>query len=95
MTVRQKKFTFVTPSFEFQPFPYIHNHIHTVHSFICIRQGFSPFSSMLVRSEEKAPWGAEPGFELGPAIQQASAQPDEPRCTLNEPRWSLFETTTK
>jgi hypothetical protein len=24
---------------------------------------------------EKPPWGAEPGFELGPAIQQASALP--------------------
>jgi hypothetical protein len=31
---------------------------------------------------EKPPWGAEPGFELGPAIQQASALPAEPRCTL-------------
>jgi hypothetical protein len=33
---------------------------------------------------ETLPWGAEPGFELGPAIQQASALPTEPRCTLVE-----------
>jgi hypothetical protein len=31
---------------------------------------------------EKPPWGAEPGFELGPAVQQASAPPTELCCTL-------------
>ncbi len=59
-------------------FPYIHNHIHTIHSFISICRGLSSFSSLLV---------AEPGFELEPAIQQASALPTEPHCTLRtEPR---------
>ncbi len=28
---------------------------------------------------EKPPWGAEPGFELEPAVQQASALPTKPR----------------
>jgi hypothetical protein len=27
------------------------------------------------------PWGAEPRFEFGPALQLASALPTEPRCT--------------
>jgi len=36
----------------------------------------------LFAQREKPPWGAEPGIELGPAIQQASALPTEPRCTL-------------
>jgi hypothetical protein len=31
----------------------------------------------LVLSGEKPPWGAEPRFELGPAVQQASALPTE------------------
>ncbi len=29
------------------------------------------------------PWGAEPRFELGPALQQASALPTKPRGTRN------------
>jgi hypothetical protein len=40
---------------------------------------------------EKPPWGAEPGFELGPAIKQASALPTEPCCTLSEPCCTLSE----
>ncbi len=30
----------------------------------------------------KPPWGAKPRFELGPALQQATRHPIEPRCTL-------------
>ncbi len=37
------------------------------------------------------PWGAEPRFELGPALQQASALPTEPHCTLTELHCTLTE----
>jgi hypothetical protein len=39
------------------------------------------------------PWGAEPRFELGPAlqVQQAGALPTEPRRTQTEPRRTLTE----
>jgi hypothetical protein len=37
------------------------------------------------------PWGAEPGFELGPAVQQADALLFELRRTLFELRRTLFE----
>ncbi len=63
-------------------FSSIHNHIHTVYSFTSIRRGLSPFLHSCFAQREKPPWGAEPGFELGPAIQQASALPTEPRGTL-------------
>jgi len=43
---------------------------------------------------EKPPWGAEPRFELGPAIQQASALPIELRCSLIELRCSLLNFIT-
>ncbi len=39
------------------------------------------FFIALVLSEEKPPWGAEPRFELGPALQHASALPTELRFT--------------
>ncbi len=45
---------------------------------------------------EKPPWGAEPRFELGPAIQQASALSTEPRCTLKShaaPFWATLHPT--
>ncbi len=32
------------------------------------------------------PRGAEPRFELGPALQQASALPSEPRCVFKRPK---------
>jgi len=32
--------------------------------------------------QEEPPWGAEPRFELGPALQQADALPTELRRTL-------------
>ncbi len=35
-------------------------------------------------------WGAEPRFELGPAVQQADALLSEPRRTLTEPRRTLL-----
>jgi hypothetical protein len=39
-------------------------------------------SSQLSAQWAEPPWGAEPRFELGPALQQASALPTKPRCTL-------------
>ncbi len=40
------------------------------------------FLIALVLSGEKPPCGAEPRIELGPAFQQADAQPTEPRRTI-------------
>jgi hypothetical protein len=40
---------------------------------------------------EKPPWGAEPEFELGPPVQQASALPTELCCTLTELSCTLTE----
>jgi hypothetical protein len=37
------------------------------------------------------PCGAEPRFELGPALQQAGALPTELRCTLTELRCTITE----
>ncbi len=42
------------------------------------------------RSVEGLLWGAEPRFELGPAVQQADALLSEPRRTLTEPRRTLL-----
>jgi hypothetical protein len=41
---------------------------------------------------EEPPWGAEPRFERGPALQQAGALPTEPRRTLLShaaPYWAM------
>jgi hypothetical protein len=38
-------------------------------------------SSQLSAQWVEPPWGAEPRFELGPALQQASALPTEPHCS--------------
>ncbi len=38
--------------------------------------------SQLSAQWAEPPWGAEPRIELKPAVQQASALPTEPRCTL-------------
>jgi hypothetical protein len=46
-------------------------------------------SSQLSAQWAEPPWGAEPRFELGPALQQASALPTEPHCTLTEPHCTL------
>jgi hypothetical protein len=66
------------------PFFYtIDTFIH--HSFIhkhSLRPIFISISSQLSAQWAEPQWGAEPGFELGPALQQASALPTEPRCTL-------------
>ncbi len=40
------------------------------------------------RSVEGLLWGAEPRFELGPAVQQAGALLSEPHRTLDT--WALF-----
>ncbi len=64
---------------------YIHYHIH---------RGLSPFSSLLFFLRGKnLPCGAEPGFHLGPAIQQASAIQTEPLCSL-EPCCTLMPCCT-
>ena len=44
-----------------------------------------------IRSVEGLLWGAEPRFELGPAVQQANALQSEPHCTLSEPHRTLTE----
>jgi hypothetical protein len=58
----------------FHPFQFhtFYNHIHPLHLSISIRRGISN-SSLLVGHRGKPQWGAEPRFELWPAIQQASA----------------------
>jgi hypothetical protein len=62
----------------------IHYHFHTVHSLYPFVEASLLFLHCVFAQREKPPWGAdaEPGFKLGPAIQQASALPTEPRCTL-------------
>jgi hypothetical protein len=75
--------TRLTPSKETCRLEYIHNNIHTAHSFISIRRGLSPISSLLVSLRGKnLPGGTEPGFELGLVIQQAYPLLTEPLCTL-------------
>jgi hypothetical protein len=59
------------------------NHIHTIHFSVTIRRGLSPFPHRLYAQWERPPCGAEPGSELGPALQQADALPTEPRRTIN------------
>ena len=72
-------------------FVYFSIFFHTIHSFIHpFAEGplLFPHCSSLSRGP---PWGAEPGFELGPAVQQADALLSEPRRTLSEPRRTLSE----
>ena len=38
-------------------------------------------SSQLLAQWAEHPWGVEPRFEPGPALQQASVLPTEQRCT--------------
>jgi hypothetical protein len=63
---------------------YIHsfNHIQTIHLSIAIRWGLSPSPHRLKAQWEDPPCAAEPGIELGPALQQADALPTEPRRTI-------------
>jgi hypothetical protein len=53
------------------------------HSFID-KHSLRPISisSQLSAQWAGPPWGVDPRFELGPALQQASALPTEPRCIL-------------
>jgi hypothetical protein len=64
-------------------FSYVHNHIAYIHSHPFVEASLLFFKACFAQCEEP-PWGAEPGFELGPAIQQASALPTEPRCTRQQ-----------
>ncbi len=47
------------------------------------------FIAFAQAQREKPPWGAEPGFELGPALQQASALPTE-LCSMLHPNWAML-----
>ncbi len=68
----------------FDIFLYIHT-FHTIHSSVATRRGSSPSPHRWSAQWEKHPWVAEPGIELGPALQQADAQQSELR-TLTELR---------
>jgi hypothetical protein len=66
-------------------FLYIFYSSVSIHTFIQsfthnIRWGPSPYLHSCRLSGAEPPWGAEPRFELGPALQQASALPTELRC---------------
>jgi hypothetical protein len=69
---------------------YIHSYIH--HSTFIHKHSLRPISMSSQQPAQWAepPWGAEPRFELGPALQQASALPSKPRCTLNNKIMNLF-----
>jgi hypothetical protein len=60
--------------------------IHTLHAHILTsiynRRGSSPFPHRWTAQWQTPPWGAESGFELGPALQQADMLPTEPCRTL-------------
>ncbi len=69
------------------PINEIHSHIHSkFHSYNTLIHLHStrPLSVFFIAFAQrgKPPWGAEPGFELRPAVQQASALPTELCCTL-------------
>jgi hypothetical protein len=73
--------------------------MHTViHSITFIQYIYpSPFAEASLHfliacllSGETPPYGAEPGIELGPALQQADALPTEPRRTITEPRRTII-----
>jgi hypothetical protein len=49
---------------------------------INIRRGESLFRQCWTAQWQTPPWGAEPGFELGPALQRADVLPTESRRTL-------------
>ncbi len=56
--------------------------IHTIQSRILtsmnIRRGSSPFPHRWTAQWQTPPWGAESGFELGPALARADMLPTEP-----------------
>jgi hypothetical protein len=59
---------------------------YTIDTYIIYSKTFAKLrhisiSSQLSAQRAEPPWGAEPRFELGPALQQANALPTEPRCT--------------
>jgi hypothetical protein len=91
-------FVYFSYFFYFLLHTYIHsfNHIHTIHLSIAIRGGLSPSPHCLKAQWEDPPCGAEPGIELGPALQQADALPTEPRRAIlnhaapSEPRRTIL-----
>ncbi len=68
--------------------------IHTIHSHILtsmnICRGSSLFPHRWTAQWQTPPWGAELGFELGPALQRADVLPTEPCRTLTEPFRTLL-----
>ncbi len=77
---------------------YIHNHIHTVHSFIHLHSP-RPLSFVAIACcwERKTSLGCRAGIWIRAcytkSIQQASALPTEPRCTLLSqaaPFWAML-----
>jgi hypothetical protein len=58
-------------------------YIHTVHSSVVIRRGFSPSPHRWSAQWENPPWGAEPSIDHGfAALQKTDALPTELRRTL-------------
>ncbi len=81
-------------------FQYMHSESHSCNDIVQNRHP-SPcdeaslhFLIALVLSGGKPPWDADPRFELGHAIQQASALPTELRCTMTELRGTLLSYCT-
>jgi hypothetical protein len=77
-------------------FYFISFFFHTLHSHILtslnIRRGSSPFPHRWSAQWQTPPWGAESGFELGPALQRADMLPTEPCRTLLShaaPYWAM------
>ncbi len=71
---------------------YIHSfHIHTIHLSIAVCWGLSPSPHRLKAQWEDPPCGAEPGIELGPALQQAEIKMESGSATLLRPRASDFQ----
>jgi hypothetical protein len=63
---------------------YLSLFIRYIHTSFIHKHSLRPISisSQLPAQWVAPPWGAEPKFELGPALQQARALPTEPHCTL-------------
>jgi hypothetical protein len=81
-----KRFGGISHSFFY--FLYFFRTIHSfIHPFAEVPLLFPHCSSL----SREPPWGAEPGFELRPAVQQADALLIELRRTLIELRRTLIE----
>jgi hypothetical protein len=63
---------------------HIHSYLHSYNTLIHLHS-LRPLSVFFIAfaQREKPPRGAESGFELGPAVQQASSLSNELCCTLS------------